>query len=141
MSVKEFLKEALYTYFIIVTLVVVSTFVLGMIYEPDRQFGYEAFLSPLLYGFLGVVPMLVMYSRKELSVKQILVRKVFQLIALEVLLFSVTFGLDGIEKAQGPMALGLGLSVFIIFLLVHIISFILDCGEAKKMNEALKELE
>lgn len=141
MSGKEFFKDVLNTYFIVVTLVVVSTFLLGMIFQPDQQFGYEAFLSPLIYGFFGVLPMLIMYSKKELSIKQILVRKVIQLIVLEGILLFVGFYASGLTIKNLPTLTGFALSVFIIYILVHVISFILDYNQASKMNESLKELQ
>lgn len=141
MSVREFLKEVLYTYFIVVTLVVVSTFVLGTIFQPEQTFGYEAFLSPLLYGLFGVIPMLIMYSKKELSIKQILIRKVFQLVALEALLLAINARLTSFLPEDRPLFFSFVFSVFIIFVLVHLISFVLDCDQAARMNRDLAQLQ
>ena len=41
----------------------------GMIYAPDTRFGYEALLFPVFYGFHGILPSAVLYSRKELTVE------------------------------------------------------------------------
>ena len=64
MKLKEFIKSTLASYFIIVTLVNVATLVLGSIFRPEQRFGYEAFLAPLLYGALGLIPVFIMYSHK-----------------------------------------------------------------------------
>lgn len=55
MSLKEYLKSAALHFFIIVTLANVATFAVGMLFRPEEQFGYEAFLTPLIYGALGVL--------------------------------------------------------------------------------------
>lgn len=52
---------------------------LGMYFLPEMQFGYEAFCVPLIYGAVGTIPNVVMYSRKELKVKEVFVRKFIQL--------------------------------------------------------------
>lgn len=137
MSTKMFLKNIVYTYFIIVTLVVVATYVLGILFRPDQTFGYEAFLSPLIYGFFGILPTIVMYSKKELSIKQLIVRKILQLVILEVILMIVAFYDAGAFASNPGLLIGFGLSVLIIFVMTHIISFVLDCAQAKELNKSL----
>ena len=58
MTFKEHFKSVMSMYFIIVTLVNAATFILGSIFRPDQTFGYEAFLSPLIYAAVALVPML-----------------------------------------------------------------------------------
>jgi len=49
------------------------------------------FLSPLIYAAVALVPMLCMYSKKELTLKQHIVKQILQLFALEAVL--IFFGL------------------------------------------------
>ena len=137
MSLKEFLKQALSTYFIVVTLILVSTYTLGMIYMPDQILHYDAFLYPLFYGLLGVIPMIVMYSKNELTIRQILVRKALQLVSLECILVFVVFHTSSWDEQMLPLVVSFIFSVFAIFVLVHIISFFLDYGQAIRMNQDL----
>ena len=52
----------------------------GSITQPDSRFGYSVFIIPLLYALAGILPQLVMYSQQELSIKEILLRKIIQLL-------------------------------------------------------------
>ena len=65
---KERIREIADSYFISVTLINAAVFVTGMMFRPDEKFGYEAFLSPLIYGALTVIPTMIMYSGKELPI-------------------------------------------------------------------------
>lgn len=134
MSFKSFLKSICSTYFIIVTLVNLATFVMGSIYQPEERFGYGAFLMPLIYGFLGILPMCVMYSKKELTLVQVLIRKLLQLILLEGLLIGFVFGYGEFSKDNTVQMVSFAVTVLVVFLLVHVISFVLDMQQARQMT-------
>ena len=67
---KERFRSQLAAFFISVTLIDLAIFILGCLLEPELKFGYEAFAYPLIYGVIGSLPGLVMYSKKELTMKQ-----------------------------------------------------------------------
>lgn len=135
MTIKEFIKSVLQSFFVIVTLVNVSTLILGLAFQPDYKFGYEAFLSPLIYGFLGILPSILMYSKNELSIRQIVIRKLFQFIALELILFFVGFKGFG---AEPKIVVSFLSSVAVIFVLVHIITWFIDSKSAKELTQELQ---
>lgn len=141
MSFKSFLKSICSTYFIIVTLVNLATFVMGSIYRPEERFGYGAFLVPLLYAFLGVLPICVMYSKKELTPAQVLIRKMLQLILLEGLLIGFVFGYGDFSNDNIVQMVSFAVTVFVVFLLVHVISFVLDVQQARQMTLDLLEYQ
>ena len=134
MSFKSFLKSICSTYFIIVTLVNLATFAMGSIYRPEERFGYDAFLMPLIYGFLGILPMCVMYSKREMTLVQVLIRKMLQLILLEALLIGFVFGYGDFSKDNIVQMVSFAVTVLAVFILVHVISFVLDVQQAKQMT-------
>ena len=67
--IKERLGEAFRLYFILVTLITILLMVVGLIFDSDRTFSYEAFFSPLFYAFIGAIPVFFFQSDKELSMK------------------------------------------------------------------------
>ena len=91
MSKREFIEHLVISFFVVVTCVNLVMAFLGMRYEPEIRFGYQAFLLPVIYGGLGILPSAVTYSRKELSVRQMLVRKLLQLLLLEGIMVSIVF--------------------------------------------------
>lgn len=134
MSKQEFLKTAFIQFFIIATLINVVMCVLGSIFRPDVQFGYEAFMAPVIYATFSMIPVLLTYSSRELSVKQMMFRQVLKLLAIEGIMIAIGLG-ETEELAEQPMlVVSFVLSVFIIFVLVSVISWILDLGQAKQMN-------
>lgn len=138
MIFEDFLKKSLMKFFIIVTCITVVIGILGLIYEPNRRFGYEAYFSPLIFGVIGIIPSIVTYSKVELTFKQMVFRKILQLIILEslVLLFGHLFGI-----LKENMIISVALSVLFVFLIVHFITWIIDCKTADKLNENLKAFQ
>lgn len=141
MSFKEFMKSVAETYFVIVTLIVLATYILGMMFRPDAVLTYEAFLSPLIYGLLGVIPAFLMYSKKELTVGQLLWRKALQLVCIEAVLVFFGFGARVLSRDNLSLVLSFMLSVFVIFVLAHLITYILDKEQARQLNKALGEFQ
>lgn len=141
MSKKEFFKELLYKYFIIVTLINVSTFVLGSIFRPNETFGYSAFLSPLIYGLVSLVPLGLTYSPRELTPKQAVVREILRLFLLEAVLILFGMGLKNLSAENVPTILGFALSVLVIYLLVMLVSWVLDSRQAKQLTADLQEFQ
>lgn len=134
-----FVKKILITYFLVVAGITAATGIIGVIFAPDTTFGYEAFLSPFLFGFVGVLPSLVTYSKKELSAKQMFFRLVihFMLLELLILLFASFTGLI----TSPDIAISLALSVLIIYLTVQLVMWFNDKRAATEMNTALKVLQ
>ena len=140
MSFREFLKKTAKIYFIIVTLICFATFLLGILTAADARFGYEAFLSPLINGFFGMIPVIVMYSPKELTMKQLVIRKIIQLVSIELVMFILLYGNENTPKTPDTM-MGLFFTVIIIFILVHVIMYLLDARQAIELNKDLQNYQ
>lgn len=141
MSFKEYLKSMLSMYFVIVTLINGATFILGEVFRPDDKFGYDAFLSPLIYGVLALVPMLCAYSKKELTLKQYVFREILQLISIEIILIGFGIGSESLLPENFALFASFALSILVIFVLVHLISWTLDLNAAKQINSDLKSFQ
>ena len=139
MSFKAFLKRCLLEYFIITTCVTAAIGVLGLSLEPEARFGYEAYFSPLIFGAISLIPSLVTYSSKELSLPQTLIRKVLHVIVLEAML--ITFGFWAGILIGTADTIFFALTVFIVYLLVNFINWKLDKKTAGEINTMLKSLQ
>lgn len=139
MSLKAFLKRCLMEYFIITTCVTAAIAILGLSLDPAAKLGYEAYFSPLVFGLVSLVPSFITYSRKELSFRQALVRKVFHVIVLEAMLIAFGFWAGILHGAVD--ASFFGLAVFIVYLAVNFISWQLDKKDACEINKTLKSLQ
>lgn len=141
MSFKEHLKAVESQFFVIATLINLAIFILGEIFRPDDKFGYEAFLAPLVYAAISLVPMLCMYSKKELTIKQHIFRELLQLISIEIILIFLGMGAKSLEPENLALTASFALSVFIIYVLVYVIAWLLDLNTAKQINTDLKNFQ
>jgi uncharacterized membrane protein len=123
-------------FFIIVTCVSVVIGTLGLIYEPSKRFGYEAYFSPLIFGAISTISSFVTYSKKELTIRQMIFRNVLQLLVLECLILTTGYSF-GIMK-DTMILTSVALSIIIVFVIVHLISWIIDFKTAANLNDSLK---
>ena len=115
--------------------------ILGSIFRPDQTFGYEAFLSPLIYAAVALVPMLCMYSKRELTFRQYILREVFQLFAIEAVLIIFGLGTESLLPENRKLTAAFALSVLVIYVLVIIITWLFDLKQAKTINSDLKSFQ
>jgi len=138
MSVKEYAKYSLNLFFIITVLVNIAMFTLGSIYYPENPIGYDAFLMPVIYGLLSLIPVWITYSPHELSVKQLIFRKTLQLLSLEIILNILTFYGGTIVKDNPAVVISFSLSIVVVYIVVEFIEWILGLNQAQNLT---KELE
>lgn len=141
MSFKEHFKSVMSQFFVIATLINIAMFVLGEIFRPDDKFGYEALLAPIIYAAVSLVPMLCIYSKKELTVKQHFFRELLQLISIEFILIFFGLGAKSFDPENLTLTVSFALSVFIIYVLVYVIAWLLDLNTAKQINTDLKSFQ
>lgn len=138
---KEFVIDVIRTYFTIVTFINLIMFVLGTQFAPDYQFGYEAFRAPLIYGAVGVLPNIILYSKRDLTVKELWFRKLLQLIVIEVsVLFVVFYDIDAVFQ-KPEVVLRVGGGIFMVYVISTIIDGLQDYLMAKKMTEELMQFQ
>lgn len=110
--------------------------VLGMLFFPQIQMNYSAFFSPPLFGAFSVLFGLVNYSKKELSIRQVLIRRLLHLFMIEALVFGLNYA-SGL--AFTPLyAWSLAFSVALVFVSVYVILWLIDRKDAIQFNERLK---
>ena len=134
---KELIRDMINTYFMLATMILGVMAVLGTYFMPEIRFGYDQFGIPLIYAAWGTLPNIVMYAKKELTMKQMLVRKIIQLILVEVIVISVALPAEILEGGNNELVISLAGSVFVIYVLTHAIAWYQDSVTAQKMTEEL----
>lgn len=134
---KELIRDMINTYFMLATMILGVMAVLGTYFMPEIRFGYDQFGIPLIYAAWGTLPNIVMYAKKELTMKQMLVRKIIQLILVEVIVISVALPTEILEGGNNELVISLAGSVFVIYALTHAIAWYQDSVTAQKMTEEL----
>lgn len=134
-----FVKNIMMNFFISVTCISAGIAILGSIFEPSAQLNYYALIYPHIYAVISSIIILVKYSKKELSTKQMVIRNIIHFILLEMtILFFVYFGSAVVDFS---LLISVALMVFIIYIAVHLISWINDRNTAKIFNEELKKMQ
>lgn len=134
---KELLIHALRVYTLLVTLITILMIILGKLLDRDRVFSYEAFLSPLIYALIGTAATVVTRSDKELSIRDLIIRKAISLLLIECAIIFIALNADSIPTEKSWVIPGLALGIFVVFVLAHVILYFADRKEAEKLNADL----
>lgn len=138
---KEFVIDFIRTYFSVVALINVAILIMGLQIAPDSRFGYDAFAAPLIYGAAGTLPNIVMYSKRELKVKELLFRKIVQFILIEVVVLFVAF-YNQIDVAKQPkIIITVAISIFVVYVIASLIDWIQNSISAKQMTVELVKFQ
>lgn len=138
---KERIKSISGSFFVSVTLINLAMLILGMIFKPEQRFGYEIFLYPLIYGVIGILPALLMKEGRELTVGQALIRHILQMLLTVALILAFMFAGKTMNRDNLLVAMGVAVSVMIIYALVILIGWLLDLKNARSMTEDLKNFQ
>ena len=138
---KEFVLDCIRTFFTVVVLINVVMFLLSLYFMPEAQFGYEAFAVPLIYGFVGTLPNVVMYSRRELKIGELIVRKVIQIILIEVLVLFVAFYDTAEQMIEQEIITSTAVSIFVIYVLATLFDWLQNYLAAKQITEELQRFQ
>ena len=140
MSFKSFFVNKILTgFFISSTLICALMAVLGVLFEPSAQLGYIHYLSPLLYGAATSLPILITYSRKELSVRAALIRNILHFFIIELIVLAIVF-VTG-DNPGLPVMISVALTVPIVYGAVSFMLWLHDLHTAKDFNKALLRIQ
>lgn len=133
------LSEMVMAFFVCTTCISLLEGVLGMLFFPEVELDYGAFFAPPLFGLFSVLLGFVNYSKKELSVRQVLLRRLLHLILIEGLVFGLNHT-SGITFTS-TYACVLAFSIALVYISVHVVLWFEDKRSAKLFNERLKEYQ
>ncbi len=138
---KEFVLDCIRTFFTVVVLINVVMFLLGLYFMPEAQFGYEAFAVPLIYGFVGTLPNVVMYSKRELKIGELIVRKVIQIVLIEIMVLFVAFYDAGEHMIKQEIIASTAVSILVIYVLATFFDWLQNYLAAKQITEELQRFQ
>ena len=141
MEFKRFLINKLILFFMLTTLITVAVVLTGSAFDPEARFGYKEMLIPIEYAALCMLPTLVTWSKRELSLKALLARKALMLVLIESVILFIAFTSDVINTSRIEVVLAIAGSVFVIFVLANLFVWLKDAAEAKKLNRELEAFQ
>ena len=138
MSFKQFFIEKLSLFFMLTTLITIAIFVIGSAFDADARFGYAAMMTPLRYAACCVLPTFVTYSRRELKKKELIARMALELVLIEAVMLFFAFTSPVIDTNRISVVLVIAGSVFIIYVMARLFSWLRESAEARVLNEDLQ---
>ncbi len=133
---KNILVEELKAFFVCTTCITILEGILGMLFFPHMKLEYDAFFSPPLFGLFSVLLGFVNYSKKELSVKQVLFRRAIHLLMIEGLVFGLNYVSGNIFEPF--VSFILAVSIALVFIAVYAALWFMDRRSAMQFNRQLK---
>ena len=131
--------EFLMAFFVCSTCISFLEGILGMAFFPEDTFGYEAFFSPPLFGFLSVLLGVVTRSKRELTVKEVLFRQAVHLLLIELMIFGTNYAAG--MRFDALFSVMLAFSVAVVFVAVYVVMWLNDRKSAAAFNQKLKEYQ
>lgn len=133
---KSILAEEMKAFFVCTTCITILEGIFGMLFFPQMKLGYDAFFSPPIFGLFSVLFGFVNYSKKELSIRQVLFRRFIHLLMIEGLVFGLNYASGMIFS---PFVAGiLAVSIALVFITVYAALWFMDRRSAMLFNEQLK---
>lgn len=136
MSSRSRLSELVMAFFVCTTCITILEGIVGMLFFPQVELGYDAFFSPPLFGLFSVLLGVINYSKKELSIGQVLFRRLLHLLMIEGLVFGLNYAAGMIFT---PILVGvLAFSIALVFVAVYAVLWFSDRRSAMLFNQQLK---
>lgn len=141
MTIKEFLISRVQLFFLLTTLILAASAVIGAVIAPEEELHYYQLFGPIAFAGLCVLPTCVSFFRKEPTLGQFIFRKAIELILIEcIILFIISPPDDGSIPALLFYVI-LGAVVLVIYILALLIMWLQKYRQSKKLTDQLKNLQ
>ena len=139
MTVKEFIISRIQIFFFLVTLILIASAVMGLIYQPDMELRYYHLFSPVIMAACCVLPTCVTYYKKEPTVRQYIIRQIIELSLIELVVMLLVTPPEGIEKPLFYIVLGAVIAF--IYVLTMVMLWLQKVQQSQKLTEQLHHLQ
>lgn len=138
MTVKEFIISRIKLFFFLTVMILIASCAIGSLLAPDQELRYSDLWNPVMIAGLCIIPTLATFSRKKLSLKQMLVRHIIQLVLIEAVILLVTPALSSGRFIDAILIAG---ATLIIYALAVFLMWLGQVSESKKMTAQLHQLQ
>ncbi len=143
MTVKEFLMQRLRLFLFLTVMILIAQSVVGTIAAPgvSLHIRYIDLLSPLYMAGLCILPTVVTFSRKRLSVRQVLIRRSIQLALIEGVIMAIVFTSDKIDSSRPSVVALIAGATLLIYALAVLFVWFGQRSESQRMTAQLRRLQ
>lgn len=112
--------------------------IIGSIFAREQQITYQYFFLPAIIGLICMIPCIITYIKDDMTIKQIIIQRVVELIVLEIAIIGVIYYIVG--DAPGKYGyIAIFFSVFFFDVITYVISYCMEKKEADVINKKLRE--
>ena len=139
MTLKEFAIVRIRLFFLLTTMILAATAILGGMIAPEQAIKPRHLLSPIIIAACCVLPTCVTFYRKEPTPLQYIIRQIIEIILIE----AVVIFLVAVPEGADPLLFRiiLGSVVIIIYLLAMVMMWLEKKLESMKLTEQLKQFQ
>lgn len=103
--------------------------------RPD----YSILFLPFIYAFFCLLPSFVVYSSKELSLKQMVFRKILQFLLIEAVVLLVSYIAGAF--INDSLCVTILLTVAIIYAAVNLIDYYMEKNDSAEMTKKIQQIK
>lgn len=139
MELKSILKKCMMDFLMIQAGITLSIGVIGCIKTPTVGVTPYSFFIPFVYAFFCVIPSFVIYSANELSIKQMLVRKVIQFLLIEFIVMSVSYMMGTLNNTF--ICIAILLAVVVVYIVINVLEYLFCKSETDAMTKKIQYIK
>lgn len=139
MKKSEAVKSIALNYIIIIAETTLSIAVIGSIFAGDVTIDYRYFFLPFALSVLYMLPCLPVYLKENMTVKQVMIQRIAELVIIEAATLFAAYLLVG-EKLTAGGYIAVGASVLIFDIASYLLQWIFEKNEADKINKIISEM-
>lgn len=117
----------------------INTAIVGQHLEPNACLTYRSMWGPVIMAFLCMLPSLLLHSKKDLSIRQIMLRRVIQVLMIEGIVLGFLYLVVPMRDIKAAFVVAA--SVVIVYGVICVIDWVQGCMDAGKMNRRLEQLK
>lgn len=135
MEWKEFFKKCTIDFLLIQSGITLAIGIIGCIIPSPEGISPYVFFMPFVYAFFCILPSFVVYSPKELDIRQIIVRKIIQFVLTEAVVLLISCIAGSLNDAFTLIAIASAAAV--IFVGVNLLECLISKISADQMTQKI----
>lgn len=139
MSMMDFIKRLVRSFFIIFAVVVILMTLLRQVFTDQRILELRDIYIYMACSLAADLTSFIMYSKRELSERETRIRMLLQFFTLEAVLLTLAAVTGWVSGAQDMIVLAI--QIAIVAVIVRFVSFRGDQKAADSINEKLKAMD
>lgn len=139
MELRNILKKCMINFLMIQAGITLSVGIIGCINPPPSGVSHYVFFMPFVYAFFCIFPSFVTYSKKELSIKQMAMRKVVQFLLIELVVMLISYIIGTLHDTF--MSTAIMLAVAVIYAAVNFGDYLISKSDADAMTRKIQRIK